>query len=327
MFCPRLKHFRRINADGTIGICGHMIKPPRFESLEDSHAWTTGLDKKFSDNHWPEECVRCKDAEYENNKSIRQHAIDFHNSVQNYKNEYYILGGTLDSYCNSACLTCNANLSTRIANLEGKPFVNDNYDSYANFPQDLIIKLDLNGGEPAFSKNYQKILQNLPKNLIDLRINTNGSRIIPNLKKVLQDNKNLNVTITLSLDGVADVHDYLRWPIKWANYEKTVDQYLHLRKNYKNLHLNFWTTLSVLNLHNFNNIINFAESKKIDHSYAYLENPSCLSIKKKNWITLTYTGNLKLVASAEHNDKALNDFLTKHEKLRNINRIPTLTIY
>ena len=37
MDCPRLEHFVRLNHDGTIGKCGHMIGGKRFESIDDMH--------------------------------------------------------------------------------------------------------------------------------------------------------------------------------------------------------------------------------------------------------------------------------------------------
>ena len=37
-----------------------------------------------------------------------------------------------------------------------------------------IVELDVNGGEPTASKNYKKLLSNLPSNIRIVRINTNG---------------------------------------------------------------------------------------------------------------------------------------------------------
>ena len=63
------------------------------------------------------------------------------------------------------------------------------------------------------------------------------------------------VILTLSFDGVGDVHDYVRWPIKWKNYTKTVLAYKNLQKQYPLLKLNFWTTVSSLNVANLPNIL------------------------------------------------------------------------
>ena len=35
MYCPRLDHFVRLNQDGTVGKCGHMINAKGFDSYEE----------------------------------------------------------------------------------------------------------------------------------------------------------------------------------------------------------------------------------------------------------------------------------------------------
>jgi len=324
MECPRLKHFRRVNSDGTIGICGHMIFQPKFNTLEESDAWVVPLQSDFANNEWPSHCKRCKDTEESGRESIRNFSQKRHTDLVVKNTEYLTVGGVLDTYCNSACLSCSATLSTRIASLNKSPFVQDNYQVFTKFPQDRIYQLDINGGEPSYSKNYQKILQQLPPNLTYLRINTNGHKVMPNIEKVLD--KQIDVNVTLSLDGVGDVHDYVRWPVKWKNYTQTVDSYINLQKKYQNLTLDFWTTLSSLNLNNLIHIISYAKNKGIPHGYALLEKPHCLSIKKTNWLTKQYQGNESYVATEDNNDDELNEFLVKQEKLRKISRIQELAV-
>ena len=35
MYCPRIDHFVRLNSDGTIGKCGHMIGAKGFENFNE----------------------------------------------------------------------------------------------------------------------------------------------------------------------------------------------------------------------------------------------------------------------------------------------------
>ena len=129
----------------------------------------------------------------------------------------------------------------------------DNYEIFKKLPQERIIEFDVNGGEPTASKNYKKVLSNLPENTKIVRMNTNGSRMIKEIEEVLK--RKIMVIITLSLDGTGSVHDYARWPIKWKNYIKTVNAYKTLRRKYKLLQLDFWTTVSCLNIKNLPEII------------------------------------------------------------------------
>ena len=144
------------------------------------------------------------------------------------KKDYLVVGGVLDNVCNSACQTCNAELSTKIGSLEKNYIKTNNFAKFFKLPQSRILEVDVNGGEPTASKNYKKLLANLPRKTKIVRMNTNGSRMIDEIITLLK--KKIMVIVTISLDGVGDVHDYVRWPIKWKDYTKTVEKY----KNYKN---------------------------------------------------------------------------------------------
>jgi hypothetical protein len=132
-----------------------MIDAPQFVSLEEmeSSNWLAEVRKKMKNNEWPAECIRCQETEPE---SIRQYAIslDKHTDVL----DYIQVGGVLDNVCNAACLSCNPNLSTRIGALHGSQFpVFNNLEKFWQLPQDRIVHLDINGGEPGYSKNYKNL--------------------------------------------------------------------------------------------------------------------------------------------------------------------------
>jgi len=235
------------------------------------------------------------------------------------RKDYLIVGGVLDNVCNSACQSCNAGLSTKIGSLESKkdfPRV-DNYEVFKKLPQERIIEFDVNGGEPTASKNYKKILKTLPDNVKIVRMNTNGSRMISELEDVLK--RNIMVIVTMSLDGIGSVHDYTRWPIKWTDYKKTVDAYKKLQGKYKLLQLDFWTTVSCLNIKNLPEIINFAKNKNIPHDWAFLNKPSVLNIRYKNrFTTLAKHMSPKEIAVEEDNSEQLELFIKRQDALRNI---------
>ena len=230
MYCPRLKHFVRLNQDGSIGKCGHMINAMGFKTFDklDKSKWLKDIKDTMAKDEWPNECKRCQQTEELNGESIRTKSIERHKILHPRKDDYLVVGGVLDNVCNSACQTCNAGLSTKIGSLKSKnyPKVN-NYETFWKLPQNRILEVDVNGGEPTASKNYKKILANLPPNTKIVRMNTNGSRMIRELETILR-NRTM-VIVTLSFDGTGDVHDYVRWPIKWRNYIKTVQAYKDLQ--------------------------------------------------------------------------------------------------
>ena len=276
MYCPRIDHFARLNPDGTISRCGHMVNAPRFNSLEDmeSSAWLKEIKQNFAQNIFPTECQRCWQTEQENGTSIRINSInlDQDQSTQ----EYLQIGGVLDNLCNAACQTCGPSNSTRIGSLVKKSFlIVNNTDQFWKLPQERILHLDINGGEPSYSKNYKRLLQQLPPNLKTLRLNTNCSTVLTELIDIV--NRGIEVTVTASCDGIGAVHDFVRWPIPWQDFYNNLMIYKSMP-----VKLNLWTTVSILNVDDLPNIIAFAQQHQIDHSYAYLKQPVELDVNNND---------------------------------------------
>jgi sulfatase maturation enzyme AslB (radical SAM superfamily) len=312
MHCPRLDHFVRFNYNGTVSRCGHMASPPAFKSLEDmeNSEWLISIRQQFQQDQWPQECVRCQQTESLGNGSIRLNSIDF-DSAQTHP-DYLIVGGVLDNICNSACLTCNETLSTKIGSLKSKNYLMiDNTNRFWALPQHRIVHLDINGGEPSASKNYKEILANLPANVQSVRVNTNCSLIIPELEDLVA--QGIKVTVTVSLDGIEQVHDRVRWPIKWDKFYDNLMRY----KNMSLTELNTWTTVSALNIGNFETILKFVQEHKLLHSYALLNKPDVLNVKYKNSLTLPYQHVFpNHVAVDRNNQLELDQYLLEQDQIR-----------
>ena len=319
MYCPRLDHFVRLNFDGSVGRCGHMVNAPTFDTLEqmDSSKWLSDVCTAMTQDSWPTECVRCEEIESVGNKSVRQQSSDRHTPLFDSRSDYLILGGVLDNVCNSACQTCNEPLSTKIGSLKTKEYIRiNNTKAIDTLPVERIVQIDINGGEPSASPNYLKLLENLPPNVEYLRINTNGSRPITILPQLI--NSGIKVTVTVSLDGIGQVHDYVRWPIKWQDVEKNISAY-HDMGLYE---LNTWTTVSALNIGDLKNIFTYVEQHQLDHSWALLKQPSVLNIKHRNHLTTTADApdELKhIVASGADNSIELQSWTVAQDHLRGIN--------
>jgi MoaA/NifB/PqqE/SkfB family radical SAM enzyme len=246
-----------------------MVEAPQFNTLAEmeSSSWLQQIKDQMSRDQWPSECSRCQETEP---NSIRMYSLDLHNATS--QRDYLQVGGVLDNLCNAACLTCNENLSTRIGSLKGRTFpIVDNSQRFWSLPQERIVHLDINGGEPAYSKNYKSILEKLPPNLRTLRLNTNGSTVLTELTDIVD--RGIEVTVTVSCDGIGPVHELMRWPITWQTFLNNLMIYRSMP-----VKLNLWTTVSVLNVGDLPNIQSFARANGIDHSYAFLKTPQELSI-------------------------------------------------
>lgn len=310
MQCPRLNHFVRFNPNGTVSRCGHMVNAPEFDSLqemEDSE-WLY----KTRQLIWPQECVRCRETEALEQDSVRVHTIRFHQ--QQTRRDYLIVGGVLDNICNSGCLTCDENHSTKIGSLTSKTYpIVDNTNRFWNLPVNRVVKLDINGGEPSASKNYLNVLQNLPPSVQEVRINTNCSIVIEEVKQLIA--RGVRVVVTVSLDGIEETHDYVRWPIKWDKFYMNLMTY----KNMPDIELNTWTTVSALNIHNFTAIKQFVTKHQINHSYAFLHDPDPVNIKYVNTLTEPYKSLFpNNVAIDRNNQTELDEFVNNQKELRGL---------
>jgi len=255
-----------------------MTNSPGFKSYEElqSSKWLSEIKNEMSRDAWPIECQRCKTTEKLSNTSIRIDSIKRDHAFKNLRKDYLIVGGVLDNVCNSGCLTCSAEHSTKIGSLTSKKYIKiNNTDRFWSLPQDRIVHLDINGGEPSHSKNYKYILANLPKNVKSIRLNTNCTTVLEELLPLSESG--IHVTVTVSLDGIGAVHDFVRWPITWDKFYKNLMVYKNMP-----VKLNLWTTVSVLNIDDLLNIISFAQEHGIDHSYAYLTTPSELAVENKD---------------------------------------------
>jgi sulfatase maturation enzyme AslB (radical SAM superfamily) len=327
-----LNHFVRLQSNGKFGKCGHMVNVKTFDNIESMQQsdWLEDIRSQMDKDVWPAECVRCEMTEKTSNTSIRLDMIERDRILGAIKKDYLIVGGVLDNICNSACQSCNDELSTKIGSLTANNYKKiNNYDRFFQLPLNRIIEVDVNGGEPTASPNYKRLLKNLPTSVKIIRINTNGSRVIPEVVALLE--RGIRVIITLSFDGTESVHDYARWPIKWSDYKKNVSKYLELKTQYKNLRLNFWTTVSCLNVGDLDNIVQYASDNKIDHAYGFCITPTELDVRHSNKLTMYAKEKLstsenkllqaisKKCASLKNNSAELKQFVQSQDRLRNIN--------
>lgn len=293
-----------------------MIQAPEFSSLEemDQSAWLLSIKASFAQGQFPGHCQRCQQTEQINGTSIRLNAMNFDKAQ--IRDDYLIVGGVLDNVCNSACQTCNQNYSTKIGSLISRDYPRiDNNDKFWQLPLQRVVHLDINGGEPSASKNYRAVLKNLPDTVTSVRINTNGSTVISEIELLLT--KGVDVTVTVSLDGIGRIHDYVRWPITWENFECNLQQYKHMGIK----ELNTWTTVSALNIGDLKNIFSYVHKHNLKHSWALLENPSVLNVRHSNHLTrmADVPDEFKdLVATGEDNTVELQLWTAAQDQLRGI---------
>ena len=91
---------------------------------------------------------------------------------------------------------------------------------------------------------------------------------------------------------------------------------------YKNMglhELNTWTTVSALNIGDFNNILAFVKEHELDHSWALLNIPDELNVKYTNTMTEPYADVIpNQIAVDRNNQQELDQYIQKQNQLRGI---------
>lgn len=132
--------------------------------------------------------------------------------------------------------------------------------------------LSLTGGEPFLRRDISEIATIFSKNnrVLRLSIPTNGvlsEEVVNSTKKILKKNKNLNLIVKISLDGLGEEHDKIRR--MRGCFEKAVGTYKQLRKLkkvYQNLKLGVLITIFSLNQDKVDKLYDFIRSElKPDH--------------------------------------------------------------
>lgn len=339
MHCPRLDHFAKVlphdqkeNQTAVMNCCV-MTDAPLFDSYDEMmrSEWLSTTKQLFSNNQWPAECVRCKQQEDIGLKSDRLQWIDYHQYLLvDHGADYLMVSMMLDNVCNTACQFCSPHISSKIASLQTVPLKIRQVGSYEEkLPLNRITQIDLEGGEPSNSKNVKQLLTNLPQRVNTIKMYTNARSFLDELVPVAE--RGIEIQISISLDGVGPVQEYIRWPTQWSEFCQTIEKYKELQIRFPDtVSLSFKTTICALNLFDLPNIINFAEKQNIVHSVSQLAHPQALHISSANSHTISARKQLEKssselcqklahgVATQKENQQEIDKFIDQQDTLRKI---------
>jgi MoaA/NifB/PqqE/SkfB family radical SAM enzyme len=176
---------------------------------------------------------------------------------------------TTSNLCNGTCVTCGSQSSTAWAKLENRPINYNIVDTSAiNFKD--IIQLSFVGGEPVLEKKNFDILEELVSvgnTDCFVSIVTNGSiELSQRQLTVLSQFKNLN--ICLSIDGTGSQFEYIRWPLKWDQLQRNLNQFKQIAQ-----HVSVSCMISNLNIFYYTELIEFFEANQIKYLCKQIVDP------------------------------------------------------
>lgn len=194
----------------------------------------------------------------------------FRQSVLKQRIRPRVLQMPVTSRCNSRCATCKVWCTPGKSDLDASALKEALQDKYFS----NVEVVGINGGEPSLYKDFDGLLDALftLKSLKRLHVISNGllsDRLLNAMAKIkLQCTKrHIRVYLTISMDGIGEVHDEVRG-VKGA-FDKTLNtlKILNLNKDFYCDVLDVGCTISQKNVDNIPQVECFVETLGIDAYY------------------------------------------------------------
>jgi radical SAM protein with 4Fe4S-binding SPASM domain len=232
-------------------------------------------------NHiWPEGCIRCKSEEQNNIKSKR--ILDYErwkNHFDNYTEEQGFITASIafGNTCNLKCIMCSPESSSRwrkewieVYGIDMSPLEVINNTTSENIYSALpnAIHFDIPGGEPFLSEvdKQRELLQRYvdtgQSSNMTLHYTTNAQRYPDSSWFDLWDNF-AEIDMQLSVDGVGDRYEYIRYPANADVLAANVVKYNAHAKNADNFRLSVSHTLSAYNIYYLNEFFTWCNDSEL----------------------------------------------------------------
>lgn len=295
------------------------------------------------ENIWLKDCWACERIENAGIKSFRQSMIEGLGAETDLSGPKRI-DLLFDRSCNLACRTCGPSASTFwIKHLKdaGLPVrVETGPNNNLETIRKVLTKLDLSnlkqlqfcGGETLMGNTYWNTAELIAELVPDaherilLGFQTNGTQPIEEKNYKIIEKFKL-VKFMISIDGIHDRFEYLRWPASW---NQVVDNILTIREKVpSNVMFYIQECTSNLNLYYFNEVGNWIKENfkttrfgdPVDHSTQLAQHPY-LDV---NIITQEYVEAIKgtemakfIGADWQEDPEKIRTFITETEKFDRI---------
>jgi MoaA/NifB/PqqE/SkfB family radical SAM enzyme len=316
VICPAIWDHLCINTNGKNRLCcnSHTRNNDNFLENFNEHwyDYRNKLKKQILQNERPVECDNCWKKEDLGIKSLRQNFIEKYKQRNEWENfltrikqqsDFPIeLDLKLGNYCNLSCRMCSSYSSSKYQtefkkiyketgidygiNDYEKHYVQQNwYDSdefYNIFTKILdngIKELKFTGGEPLIVPNVKKLLdycikKKISKDII-LLIITNVTRIDNDWIQIF--NKFGHTGLILSIDGIDNTYEYIRYPTNWRDIYKNLQLLKKTKK--ENIACDITFTLQIYNMLQTKKIVDLSRELGFGLNAIPLDTPEYLDVR------------------------------------------------
>jgi hypothetical protein len=208
----------------------------------------------------------------------------------------------LGNTCNSACIMCTPEASSRLEQeyhklnkINSKLFAQpDSYKSWAKDANlvDRLVKelvaipnlryIHFLGGETLYDESFYTICDQLIDNGVAKNVivgtTTNGTIYNDQIQKFIENFKEFHLGI--SIESVSNLNDYIRWPGKIESILPNIDKFLKLREANPGLFISLRITPNVFSVYELDKLFVFMlENRVIAESCNILHDPKCLQME------------------------------------------------
>ena len=284
-YCPAPWHGGFFMFDRQSVCCRHDEVPGRspLKFLSSNHV--QDVKQRLINGNLDSFCQQCQDGEKTSTGNLRQiyMMVAEHNGIKLNRDpaaksvaEYAEL--RLGNLCNFKCRMCGPLASNSIAaEIEQHPELEEYYrlsdanrlNSGPEFLSDVLAmiptlkKVQFTGGEPTLVPEVIDILDAMVErgysHDIVINITTNTSVINPRIIQRLPHFK--TAQISMSLDAVGSVAEYIRYGTKWDRIVENVDTYIDLAQKHSNIGLHVGTAITAYSIMEIDQLIEFISTK------------------------------------------------------------------
>jgi organic radical activating enzyme len=240
------------NDQQSLNVSNSNVSTPDLRNTAD---WQLLRNQFMSDNH-PRGCESCFKNEDQGITSLREYGFKkFPVPINPQVDRLTMLEVAFSNLCNLACVHCSGYFSTRWQSEDIKQgrsdrrgLINIVENSLDHWDLSHVQYLKIIGGEPMMEQDrFINLLDRIDLPNCKIQICTNGTqKIRPELIDRLR--RANAVLIAVSMDGIGNINDWCRWPSKWTDQESHINEYDDLFKNNENVYLHFHHCISVFNV-------------------------------------------------------------------------------
>ena len=286
--CPYLWMHQCIGTTATVHpCCVTYNNDPQWRTITFEQGITSPVHRKsrqeFTKGKFPLICKVCKDDESNNIISHRQRAIKDFPGCDYKEIKIKYLDMKFTNTCNLSCRMCIPSSSSQLEKLyssvetfdmphhiqRSNPHFKSNAqaEKKVQHTKKLISEgleiLKVTGGEPFACKYFLEVVDwcidnDYAKNL-EIKFTTNATKV--NKKLLDKIKKFKKTTITVSIDGVEKIYNYIRHQADWKTFDKNIDL-LNSYEEFTPLNISF--CLQFYNMLDVANYANWCKSKDIE---------------------------------------------------------------